>query len=46
MKLWAQHAPMNYLHKFYLVEAERASVLGNDGEAREYYDKAITLHKK
>ena len=30
MKLWAQHAPMNYLHKFYLVEAERARVLGND----------------
>jgi predicted ATPase/signal transduction histidine kinase len=43
MQLWAQHAPMNYLHKFYLVEAERARVLGNDGEAREYYDKAITL---
>jgi len=43
MKLWAQHAPMNYLHKFYLVEAERARVLGRDGEAREYYDQAITL---
>ena len=43
MKKWAQHAPMNYLHKFYLVEAEHARVLGKDGEAREYYDKAITL---
>ena len=43
MKLWAQHAPMNYLHKFYLVEAERARVLGKDGDAREYYDQAITL---
>lgn len=43
MKLWAQHAPMNYSHKFYLVEAERARVLGKDAEAREHYDKAITL---
>jgi len=38
---WAQHAPMNYRHKFYLVEAERAQVLNKDGNAREYYDKAI-----
>jgi predicted ATPase/class 3 adenylate cyclase/tRNA A-37 threonylcarbamoyl transferase component Bud32 len=43
MKQWADHAPMNYLHKFYLVEAERSRILGQDGEAREYYDQAITL---
>lgn len=43
MKLWAQHAPMNYLHKFYLVEAERARVLGQDSAARDYYDQAIDL---
>ncbi len=43
MKTWANHAPMNYLHKFYLVEAERYYVLGNDQNAREYYDRAITL---
>ncbi|MEG4293487.1 SpoIIE family protein phosphatase [Microcoleus sp. C2C3] len=43
METWAKHAPMNYLHKFYLVEAERDRVLGNDKDAREYYDKAITL---
>lgn len=43
LKLWAYHAPMNYLHKFYLVEAERARVLGNDSEARDYYDQAIDL---
>jgi predicted ATPase/signal transduction histidine kinase/serine phosphatase RsbU (regulator of sigma subunit)/tRNA A-37 threonylcarbamoyl transferase component Bud32 len=41
MKLWASHAPMNYQHKYDLVEAERARVLGNYGDAREYYDKAI-----
>jgi len=43
MKSWAEHAPMNYQHKFYLVEAERARVLGNDKDAREYYYQAITL---
>ena len=43
MELWAKQAPMNFLHKFYLVEAERDRVLGNDGNAREYYDKAISL---
>ncbi len=41
MANWAKHAPMNHWHKFYLVEAERSRVLGKDGEAREYYDKAI-----
>ncbi len=43
MKKWAKHAPVNYLHKFYLVEAERARVLGHDSEARGYYDQAIAL---
>ncbi|MEK8021862.1 MAG: AAA family ATPase, partial [Candidatus Parabeggiatoa sp.] len=43
LKQWAQNASMNYLHKYYLVEAERCRVLGKDGEAREFYDKAIEL---
>ncbi|MCU0544844.1 MAG: AAA family ATPase [Oscillatoriaceae cyanobacterium Prado104] len=46
METWAKHAPMNYLHKFYLVEAERARVLGNDRDAREYYDEAISLARE
>ncbi|MEG5038830.1 MULTISPECIES: AAA family ATPase [unclassified Microcoleus] len=46
METWAKHAPMNYLHKFYLVEAERDRVLGNDKDAREYYDKAIILARE
>lgn len=46
MRKWADHAPMNYLHKYYLVEAERARVLGKDREAREYYDRAIALAHK
>jgi PAS domain S-box-containing protein len=33
--------PMNYLHNFYLVEAEKARVLGQLLEAEELYEKAI-----
>jgi PAS domain S-box-containing protein len=40
---WAQAAPMNFLHKFHLVEAERARVEGRAADAREYYDAAIAL---
>ncbi|MEG4108435.1 ATP-binding protein [Microcoleus sp. S13_C5] len=38
---WAHHAPMNHLHKFDLVEAEKARVLGQVLEAEEFYEKAI-----
>lgn len=41
MKRWADQAPMNYLHKFYLVEAERYRVINQTNQAMEYYDKAI-----
>jgi predicted ATPase/signal transduction histidine kinase len=40
---WAQNAPMNHLHKWYLVEAERQRVLGYKAEALEMYDRAIRL---
>ncbi|WP_086762564.1 ATP-binding sensor histidine kinase [Nostoc sp. 106C] len=43
MKNWAGHVPVNHLHKYYLVEAERQRILGNKAEAIEYYDLAITL---
>ena len=46
LKTWADHAPMNYLHKFYLVEAERYRVLGQKLEAIEYYDRAIAGAKE
>ncbi len=42
---WAQNAPMNYLHKWHLVEAEKQRVLGNKAEALEHYDRAISLAK-
>jgi PAS domain S-box-containing protein len=41
MQKWASYAPMNYLHKFYLVEAEKARVLGQFLEAEELYERAI-----
>ncbi|MEO1299285.1 MAG: GAF domain-containing protein, partial [Cyanobacteria bacterium J06636_16] len=40
---WARHAPMNQLHKFYLVKAERHRVLGQIGKAIAAYDRAIAL---
>jgi len=46
MKTWVDHAPMNFLHKYYLVEAERHRVLGNIVEAMELYDRAIALAKE
>jgi predicted ATPase/signal transduction histidine kinase/GAF domain-containing protein/tRNA A-37 threonylcarbamoyl transferase component Bud32 len=46
MQKWAQHAPMNFLHKFYLVEAERHRVLKQNVEAMENYDRAISLAKQ
>ena len=46
MKKWAHHAPMNYLHKFYLVEAEHCRILGEDTMAIEFYDQAISLAGK
>jgi len=41
MKKWAYHAPMNHLHKWQLVEAERARILGKYHKAMDLYDKAI-----
>ncbi|MEI6445630.1 MAG: AAA family ATPase [Nostocales cyanobacterium ELA583] len=41
MRNWAINAPMNYQHKYDLVEAEKARVLGEILLAMEYYDQAI-----
>ncbi len=43
---WASSAPMTHLHKFYLVEAERYRVLGENARAIDYYDRAIALAKE
>ena len=41
MKEWAYHCPANYQHKYELVEAEKARVLGKSAKAMELYDRAI-----
>jgi diguanylate cyclase (GGDEF)-like protein len=46
MKRWAKTAPMNHLHKFYLVEAERDRVLGKNYRAEDNYHRAIELAKE
>jgi PAS domain S-box-containing protein len=46
MQTWAAHAPMNHLHKFHLVEAEKYRVLGDNFLAMEEYDRAIGLAKQ
>ncbi|WP_353572045.1 AAA family ATPase, partial [Candidatus Albibeggiatoa sp. nov. BB20] len=40
---WKKQAPMNHLHKYYLVEAERHRLLGNAAKAMTYYNEAIHL---
>ncbi|MBD1823127.1 AAA family ATPase [Cyanobacteria bacterium FACHB-DQ100] len=42
LKIWATAAPMNFQHKYDLVEAERSRCLGNRSEAIERYDQAIS----
>ncbi|MEG4329015.1 AAA family ATPase, partial [Microcoleus sp. herbarium5] len=46
LQQWAQNAPMNHLHKWYLVEAEKHRVLGNKADAMEMYDRAISGAKE
>ncbi len=46
MKKWANNAPMNHLHKYYLVEAELARVRGKDAWAMDLYDKSVSLARE
>ncbi len=46
MKKWARHAPMNFLHKWHLVEAEKHRVSGRNEEAVKCYDQAVELAKE
>ncbi|GAB4368125.1 MAG: AAA family ATPase [Elainellaceae cyanobacterium] len=41
MRNWASYAPMNFQHKYQLVEAELARILGDIAAAMELYDQAI-----
>ena len=42
MAIWAENAPMNFQHKYDLVEAEKARVFGQVAEALDLYEKAIS----
>jgi GAF domain-containing protein len=42
----ADSAPMNFLHKFFLVEAERMRLAGEGMAALDSYDKAISLARE
>ncbi|MBD2772891.1 hybrid sensor histidine kinase/response regulator [Iningainema tapete] len=42
MQKWADNAPMNFQHKYDLVEAEKARVLGEFWQGMKCYDRAIT----
>ncbi len=46
MERWARSAPMNFLHPYHLVEAERCRVRGARAEALEHYDRAIALARE
>jgi PAS domain S-box-containing protein len=46
LKNWADSAPMNYHHKYDLVEAEKYRFLGQQYRAMEYYDRAIYTAKE
>lgn len=46
LKKWAQHAPMNFSHKYYLVEAEWHRIQGRNLKAMDNYDRAIKVAKK
>ena len=43
---WSQYAPMNFLHKSHLIEAEKQRVLGQNIAALEWYDRAIAGAKE
>jgi predicted ATPase/GAF domain-containing protein/tRNA A-37 threonylcarbamoyl transferase component Bud32 len=46
IELWASHAPMNYLHKWQLIAAEKYRILEQILEAMEAYDLAIAGAKE
>ena len=46
MKIYASHCQENFQHKYDLVEAEKARILGKILEAEELYNKAIQGAKK
>ncbi|MBF0238946.1 MAG: AAA family ATPase [SAR324 cluster bacterium] len=46
MKKWADNAPANFLHKYYLIEAERARCSRKESRARQFYNLSIEYSRK
>ena len=46
MKIWAEYCPANFQHKYSLVEAEKARILGQNWQAGELYEQAIQGAKR
>ncbi|MCB1180244.1 MAG: AAA family ATPase, partial [Leptospiraceae bacterium] len=46
LKVWADFAPMNYLNKWSLVEAEKHSLLKNKQEADNLYFESLKISSK
>lgn len=46
LKSYVKHAPMNYLNKYRLLQAEMAVVLGDNFQAVAHYQEAIRLSQK
>jgi predicted ATPase/signal transduction histidine kinase len=45
-KIWVEHSPANFKHKYCLLNAEKYQTLGKKVEAMEYYELAISLAKE
>jgi predicted ATPase/GAF domain-containing protein len=43
LQKWSASAPMNFLHKYHLVEAERNRLANRHLQASEHYERAIEL---
>ncbi|MCB1194457.1 MAG: hypothetical protein KDK90_28755, partial [Leptospiraceae bacterium] len=41
LKLWSEHCKPNFLHKLYLVEAEKAKIENKENEAIRFYNLSI-----
>jgi predicted ATPase/serine phosphatase RsbU (regulator of sigma subunit)/tRNA A-37 threonylcarbamoyl transferase component Bud32 len=46
MQHWSDYAPANFQHKYHLVAAEKARVIGQYWEAAQYYEQAIKGARK
>lgn len=46
MQQWATHAPINYAHRYHLVQAESFRVFGRQSEAMQAYERAIVFGRE